>query len=88
MTIPVLKISGQTASKTIAGAINSALQTSNKVELHAIGAAAVNQAVKAIAIASGFAAPLGKRLSCVPAFSEAIVEENEKSIIKLIVTAE
>ena len=56
-----------------------------KAEMQAIGAGALNQAVKAIAIARGFVAPSGVDLVCIPAFAEVEVEGEDRTGIKLIV---
>ena len=51
----------------------------------AVGAGAINQAVKAIAIARGFIAPSGKDIVCIPAFTDIIIDGEERTAIKLIV---
>ena len=53
--------------------------------MQAIGAGAINQAIKAVAIARGFVAPSGVDLVCVPAFAEVQVEGEERTGIKLII---
>ena len=53
--------------------------------MQAIGAGALNQAVKAIAIARGFVAPSGVDLICIPAFTEIKIEEDERTGIKLLI---
>lgn len=55
--------------------------------MQAIGAGALNQGIKAIAIARGYVAPSGKDLIVVPAFSDILIEGEEKTAIKLIVKA-
>ncbi len=50
--------------------------------MQAVGAGAVNQAIKAIAIARGFVAPSGIDLVCVPAFSEIIIDGEERTAIR------
>ena len=55
--------------------------------MQAIGAGALNQAIKAVAIARGFVAPLGLNLVCTPAFYDVIIDNQEKTAIKLIVEA-
>ena len=57
----------------------------NEAEMQAIGAGALNQAVKAVAIARGFVAPAGVDLICIPAFAEVEVEGEDRTGIKLIV---
>ena len=48
-------------------------------------AGALNQAIKAIAIARGFVAPSGKNLICIPAFTDIVIDGEERTAIKLIV---
>ena len=50
-------------------------------------AGALNQAIKAIAIARGFVAPSGKNLVCIPAFTDIVIDGEERTAIKLIVEA-
>ena len=63
------------------------LREKTSVEIQAIGAGALNQAIKAIAIARGFVAPSGKNLICAPAFSDIVIDGEERTAIKLIVEA-
>ena len=81
----LLKISSKSNPNSVAGAIAANIKESGKSELQAIGAGAINQAIKAIAIARGFVAPSGIDLICVPAFAEVTVENEGKTGIKLIV---
>ena len=81
----VFKVSSKSNPQSVAGAIANALHTERKVEIQAIGAGALNQAIKAIAIARGYVAPLGKDLICVPAFSDVEIGGEERTAIKLIV---
>ena len=67
--IEILKVSSKSRPKAVAGALATVVERDRKVVLHAIGAGAVNQAVKAIAIARGFVAPRGIDLFAVIAFS-------------------
>ena len=64
----ILKISSKSNPNSVAGAIAGGLQENKRVELQAIGAGAVNQSMKAIAIARSFVAASGVDLSCIPAF--------------------
>lgn len=81
----VLKVSAQSKPKSVAGALAAVLRESCEAEVQAIGAGAVNQAVKAIAITRGFVAPNGIDLVVVPAFSEINIEGEERTAIKFIV---
>ena len=84
----ILKISTESDPNKVAGALSSILKERKTVELHAIGAGAVNQAIKSIAIARGYVAPQGYNLVCIPAFGETEINGLEKSFIKLIVKYE
>ena len=81
----VLKVSTKSNPNSVAGAIAGLVKESNKAEMQAIGAGALNQAIKAVAIARGFVAPSGKNLVCIPAFAEVQVEGEERTGIKLII---
>ena len=83
--VETLKVSGKSKPRAIAGAIAGLVKESSKAEMQAIGAGALNQAVKAIAIARGFVAPAGVDLVCIPAFAEVEVEGEDRTGIKLIV---
>lgn len=69
----------------MAGAIAGFIREEKKVEIQAIGAGAINQAVKAIAITRGFVAPSGIDLVCIPAFTDLTIDGEERTAIKLIV---
>ena len=81
----VLKISSKSNPNSVAGAIAGMVKEAQKAEMQAIGAGAINQAVKAVAIARGFVAPTGMELICIPAFAEVQVEGEDRTGIKLIV---
>jgi stage V sporulation protein S len=80
-----LKVSGHSNPKLVAGAIAAFLREENIVEIQAVGAAAVNQAVKAIAITRGYVAPNGIDLVVIPAFSEILIGGEQRTAIKFIV---
>lgn len=81
----VLKVSAHSNPKSVAGALAAVIRERGAAELQAVGAGAVNQAVKAIAICRGYVAPNGINLITIPAFVEIIIEEEEKTAIKFIV---
>ena len=81
----VLKVSSKSNPNSVAGALANAFRERGLVEIQAIGAGALNQAVKAVAIARGFVAPSGVDLVCIPAFAEVEVEGEDRTGIKLIV---
>ena len=61
------------------------VKENERAEMQAIGAGALNQAIKAVAIARGFVAPTGVDLVCVPAFAEVEVEGEDRTGIKIVV---
>ena len=81
----VLKVSTKSNPNSVAGALAAILKEKNIVEIQAIGAGAINQAVKAVAIARGFVAPAGKDIVCVSAFTDIEIDGEERTAIKLIV---
>lgn len=80
-----LKVSSKSNSSSVAGALANVFKEHDSVEIQAVGAGAINQAIKAIAIARGFVAPSGKNLICTPAFSDISIDGEERTAIKLIV---
>lgn len=81
-----LKVSGSSDPKSVAGAIAAVVKDEGKVELQAIGAGAINQTVKAIAISRGYVAPLGVDLIMIPEFIEIDVDDEVRTAIKFTVT--
>ncbi|MBQ4060936.1 MAG: stage V sporulation protein S [Bacilli bacterium] len=81
----ILKVSSKSKPNSVAGALANAFKSEGTVEIQAIGAGALNQAIKSIAIARGYVAPTGKDLICVPAFSDIEIEGEERTAIKIIV---
>lgn len=82
----VIKVSSKSIPQKVAGAIANIFRDSSDVlEVQTVGAGALNQAIKAVAIARGFVAPLGKNLICTPAFSGIIIDGEERTAIKLII---
>ncbi|MBQ3475017.1 MAG: stage V sporulation protein S [Bacilli bacterium] len=80
-----IKVSSKSNPNSVAGALANYLREKDSVEMQAIGAGALNQAIKAIAIARGFVAPSGKNLVCIPAFANILIDNEEKTAIKLII---
>lgn len=80
-----LKVGASTKPGAAAGAIAGIIRRDKRLESQAIGAAAVNQAVKAIAVARGFVAANGLEIICRPAFIDIKREERETTAIKITV---
>ena len=83
----ILKVSSKSNPNSVAGAIANVFREKGTVEIQAVGAGALNQAIKAIAIARGFVAPTGINLICIPAFQDITIDSEERTAIKLIVEA-
>jgi len=83
--IDILKIRSTSNPASIAGAIAGLIKEEGKAELQCVGAGAVNQAVKSIAIARGYVAPSGIDLVCIPAFVAVEIVGEERTGIKFIV---
>lgn len=81
----VLKVSAQSNPKSVAGALAAVLREKGSAEVQAVGAGAVNQAIKAIAIARGFVAPNGIDLVSIPAFAEISIDGEERTAIRFII---
>lgn len=81
----ILKVSSKSSPNSIAGALAGVVREKGSAELQAVGAGAINQAVKAVAIARGFVAPAGVDLICIPAFTDIQINGDEKTAMKIIV---
>lgn len=81
----VLKVSSKSNPNSVAGALAGVLRERGRAEIQVIGAGALNQAIKAIAIARGFVAPSGMDLICVPAFTDIQINGEERTAIKIAV---
>ena len=81
----IIKVGSKSNPNCVAGALANILRENSSVEVQTIGAGALNQGIKAIAIARGFVAPSGKNLVCIPTFTDIKIDNNLKTAIKLIV---
>ena len=82
----ILKVSSKSNPSTVAGAIANIYREQKEVEIQTVGAGSLNQAIKAIAICRGFVAPTGDNLVVIPAFNDIIINGEQKTAIKLIIT--
>ena len=80
----VLKVSSKSVPNSVAGAIAAVIWEQHTVEVQAVGAGAVNQAIKSIAVARGYLAPIGIDLICIPAFANIVIDGEDRTAIKLI----
>ncbi len=81
----VLKVSSKSNPNSVAGALAAILRNKGRAEIQVIGAGALNQAVKAVAIARGFVAPGGMDLVLVPAFTDLKIDGEDRTAIRLLI---
>lgn len=84
----ILKVSSNTRVNSLAGAIAGTVREEGIVEISAIGAGAVNQAIKAIATAKGFLSPGGINIVCTPSFGATGIGTDERTFITITVKKE
>jgi stage V sporulation protein S len=80
-----LRVSAKSKPNTVAGAVAGIIRDHGTVEVQTVGAGALNQAIKAIAIARGFLTPAGIDLVCIPSFSNIEIDGSERTAIRLLV---
>lgn len=81
----ILRVSSKSNPNSVAGAIVGLIKSNGKAEMQVVGAGALNQAVKAVAVARGFVVASGIDLVCVPAFIEVNIENENRTAMKIIV---
>ena len=81
----LLRVGSKSDPNKVAGALAGTIREEQRCEVQTIGAGALNQAVKALAIARGFLAPSGIDLICYPAFIDVTVDGQERTAIKLFI---
>ena len=80
-----LKVSSKSSPASVAGAIAGMIKYGETIEIQAVGAGAVNQAVKAIAISRGFLAPIGIEIVCIPSFADIVIDGEYRTAIRFLV---
>src|SRR5580765_3624002 len=78
-----LKVSTKSNPNSVAGAMAGAVRQAGVVEVQVVGAGALNQAIKAVAIARGYVAPAGIDLVCVPTFADIVIDGERRTAIRL-----
>jgi stage V sporulation protein S len=81
----MLKVSGTSRTSAVAGAIAGVIREQHRAEVQAIGAGAVNQAVKALVLATGYLRQDGIQITFVPEFADVTIGDNLRTAIKLII---
>lgn len=81
----IIKVAAKSRTTAVAGAIAGVVRERSRAEVQAIGAGAVNQAIKAVIIARGYLAQDGIDVICVPFFAEVIIGEQTRTAVRLVV---
>lgn len=83
MDVPVLKVSSKSNPNLVAGALTGTIREAGRAELQAIGAGAINQAIKAVAITRNILSEID--LICIPSFADLTIDDQIRTSIKLVV---
>ena len=83
--IDIIKVSATSRTSAVAGAIAGVIREHKHADVQAIGASAVNQAVKALALAKGYLAEDGYDIVCIPNFVDVEIDGKVRTAIKFIV---
>ena len=81
----LIKVSATSRTSAVAGAIAGIVREHHRAEVQAIGAGAVNQAMKALIVATGYLRLDGIHVCCVPEFADVTIDDKERTAIKLVV---
>lgn len=81
----IIKVSAESRTSAVAGAIAGVIREHGRAEVQAIGAGAVNQAIKAVAIARGYLHEEGLEVVCLPEFVTVLIEGKERTAVRLVV---
>jgi stage V sporulation protein S len=81
----MIKVSANSRTSAVAGAIAGVVREHKRAEVQAIGAGAVNQAVKALVLAIGYLKNDGIDVVCIPEFADVTIEDKVRTAIKIVV---
>lgn len=81
----MIKVSANSRTSAVAGAIAGVVREHHRAEVQAIGAGAVNQAMKALILATGYLRNDGINVTCVPEFADVTIEDKVRTAIKLVI---
>lgn len=81
----IIKVSANSRTASVAGAIAGVMREHKHAEVQAIGAGAVNQAVKALVLARGYLAADGMEIFCLPEFVDVEIDGKVRTAVKLVV---
>ena len=83
--VDIIKVSANSRTSAVAGAIAGVIREHKHAEVQAIGAGAVNQAIKALVLATGYLKNDGIEIACVPQFVDVQIDEKVRTAIKLVI---
>jgi stage V sporulation protein S len=81
----MIKVSANSRTAAVAGAIAGVVREHKRAEVQAIGAGAVNQAIKALVLATGYLKNDGIEVICIPEFVDVEIDAKVRTAIKLVV---
>jgi stage V sporulation protein S len=79
----IIRVAATSRSTAVAGAIAGVMREKGRVDVQAIGAGAVNQAIKAVTIARGYLELDGIDIVCLPSFVEVMIDDQERTAVRL-----
>ena len=85
LNMDVIKVAANSRTSAVAGAIAGVIREHKHAEVQAIGAGAVNQAVKALVLAVGYLRADGINVTCVPEFADVTIDDKVRTAIKLVI---
>jgi stage V sporulation protein S len=85
LIMDMIKVSATSRTSAVAGAIAGVVREHHRAEVQAIGAGAINQAVKALILATGYLKNDGIFVSCVPEFADVTIDDKVRTAIKLVI---
>jgi stage V sporulation protein S len=83
--VSMIKVSATSRTSAVAGAIAGVIRDHKHAEVQAIGAGAVNQAVKALVLATGYLKLDGIEVTCIPEFADVTIDDKVRTAIKLVI---
>lgn len=83
--LDIIRVATRSKPTAVAGAIAASVRQSNEAKVQAIGPVAVNQAMKAIAVANHYLAGDGLTIVCVPSFIEVPVDGGKRTALRFLV---
>jgi stage V sporulation protein S len=81
----LIRVAATSRTSAVAGAIAGVVREHHRAEVQAIGAGAINQAVKAIILATGYLKEDGVSVAFVPEFVEVTIEDNIRTAVKFVI---